>query len=145
MGTVLASLNFSADQLEQVQNRTTPGDIWWVYLNQDMADSEYGKVVLMAIGPNREFREPPQHYPCSAHPTGWRYRPIGTLDVRTGKVTLKGDRMKKETKPRPSWAREITIENGSDCKVLKSQTGERLSLFTGELITLARKIIHDGE
>lgn len=75
--------------LEHMRKVATTDDRWIAYQNQDMCSSMLGHLAFLIVGPTRTFQVPPKHYPDSPSVGfGWRYLPIGTVDLISGKVVV---------------------------------------------------------
>lgn len=77
-----------ADQLELLRSRVRyHDDIWFGYENQVMDSSTRGELQFLLVGTARTHKTPPNCMPDTSMGTGWKWRLIGSVNLRTGAVT----------------------------------------------------------
>ena len=64
-----------------------PGAEWWCYQNVAMDSANFGHCIFLQVGPGCTLAEPPPQGPDGVWGLGWRYRPVGPVDLDSGQVT----------------------------------------------------------
>ena len=67
-------------------NSTHPGTQWFAYENVDLGHSMLGHVQFLAVGPECTHKNAPKNFPDTSWGLGWRYSPIGVVNVGRGTV-----------------------------------------------------------
>lgn len=76
------------DALDQM--RASPnnydGTQWAAFQNRAFDSCNAGHIQFLAIGPQNTFKEKPDQYPDTSFGLGWKYRFIGWVSLRTGRI-----------------------------------------------------------
>jgi hypothetical protein len=59
---------------------------WAAYQNKAMDSASAGNVIYLAIGPQNTFKTRPEHAPDGPHGMGWKYLPIGWVNMEEGRI-----------------------------------------------------------
>lgn len=60
---------------------------WCAYQNKAMDSLDIGHIQFLAIGTQNTFKEAPKRYPDTHLGVGWKYLPMGWVDLETGEIT----------------------------------------------------------
>lgn len=71
---------------EQLDQMKYSGGTWVAYQNQAMDSAGLGHIIFLKVGEDCTHKTPPKHAPDGAYGTGWKYLPIGTVNLETGVV-----------------------------------------------------------
>lgn len=59
----------------------------WAYEHSILGDPSQGHTLCLMVGPENTHDKPPLHAPDGAHGPGWKYLPVGTVNLSTGDIT----------------------------------------------------------
>lgn len=62
------------------------GGSWFVYQNMALDSSNTGHVLFLKCGPDCTLKDPPPHAPDGPYGLGWKYRMVGRVELKEGKV-----------------------------------------------------------
>lgn len=62
------------------------GGEWYAYQNMDMCSSLLGHVQFLKCGPTCTHKTPPSKMADTHHGLGWRYWPVGKVNLAEGRV-----------------------------------------------------------
>jgi hypothetical protein len=59
---------------------------WIAFQNHDLGHYDIGHLMFLAVGSKNTFTTVPQRMPDSQLGIGWRYVPVGQVDLNTGEI-----------------------------------------------------------
>jgi len=74
------------EALEQMRERTEPGQRWAAYQNMALDSADVGGLRFLKIGKDCTYTEAPAKYPDTQFGTGWRYLHCGFVNLETGEI-----------------------------------------------------------
>ena len=87
MSKLLGDAKIHETALQQMRER---GGEWFAYQNHAMDSAGLGDLQFLQCGEGRTYQTPPARMPDTAHAIGWKYLPVGKVDLETGKIAELG-------------------------------------------------------
>ena len=81
-----AERTIDPEVLAKLQAQHKSGCAWITYQNHDLGHHALGDSRFLLVGPGATFASPPRCYPDTQFGLGWRYLPVGTVNLETGRI-----------------------------------------------------------
>lgn len=72
--------------LEQMRGSLKPGCQWFAFQNHDLGSRLVGHLQFLQVGPGCTYKNCPDRMPDTKQYIGWRYVPVGVVDLETGTI-----------------------------------------------------------
>jgi|GEM_PF-2780447 len=74
------------EALADMRERVEEGQFWAAYQNHDMSHGLLGHLQFLCCGKGCTFQDAPKRMPDTKVGFGWRYVPVGIVDLDTGEI-----------------------------------------------------------
>ena len=81
-----AERTIDPEVLAKLQAQHKSGCAWVAYQNHDLGHHDVGGIRFLLTGPGATFAAPPPRSPDTHFGLGWRYLPVGTVNLETGRI-----------------------------------------------------------